>query len=80
MPTTNWTIDAAHSGIHFSVRHLVIGAAGHRLARRVQTFPTGRWGVIDTRSRPMGDDSPPGSGPPAPPPAPPLGRGDLKGN
>jgi polyisoprenoid-binding protein YceI len=24
MPTTHWTIDASHSGIHFSVRHLVI--------------------------------------------------------
>jgi len=24
MPTTNWTIDPAQSGIHFSVRHLVI--------------------------------------------------------
>jgi len=24
MPTTTWTIDAGHSGIHFSVRHLVI--------------------------------------------------------
>jgi polyisoprenoid-binding protein YceI len=24
MPTTTWTIDASHSGIHFSVRHLVI--------------------------------------------------------
>ena len=24
MPTTKWTIDAGHSGIHFSVRHLVI--------------------------------------------------------
>jgi len=24
MPTTKWTIDPGHSGIHFSVRHLVI--------------------------------------------------------
>jgi polyisoprenoid-binding protein YceI len=24
MPTTTWTIDGGHSGIHFSVRHLVI--------------------------------------------------------
>jgi UPF0716 protein FxsA len=45
------------------VRHLVIRAAGYRLARRVQTIPTGRWRVIDARSEPMRDDSPTPSGP-----------------
>jgi UPF0716 protein FxsA len=44
------------------VRHLVIRAAGHRLARRVQTIPTGRWQAVDVRSRPVDDDSPPRSG------------------
>jgi UPF0716 protein FxsA len=32
------------------VRHLVIRAFGHRLARRVQKMPAGRWGFIDARS------------------------------
>ncbi len=52
------------------VRHLVIRAAGHRLARRVQTVRSGPWRVIDTRSRPRrgGSSAPPG------PPSPPLGR------
>ena len=52
------------------VRHLVIRAAGHRLARRVQTVRSGPWRVIDTRSRPRrgGASAPPG------PPSPPLGR------
>ena len=56
------------------VRHLVIRAAGHRLARGVQTIPTGRWQVVDVRSRSVGDDAPPPSGPPHQP----LGPGDLK--
>ncbi len=45
------------------VRHLLIRAGGHWLARRVQTFPTGRWQVIDARTRPMRDDAPPSSRP-----------------
>jgi UPF0716 protein FxsA len=32
------------------VRHLVIRAFGHHLARRVQNMPKGRWGFIDARS------------------------------
>jgi UPF0716 protein FxsA len=43
------------------VRHLVIRVSGHGLARRVQRFRTGRWTIIDARSRPMRDDSPPTS-------------------
>jgi len=51
------------------VRNLVIRAAGHRLARRVQTVRTGgRW-VIDARSRPR-------RAPDIAPPAGPLGPGD----
>jgi UPF0716 protein FxsA len=46
------------------VRHLVIRAAGHRLARRVQTIPTGRWGVVDVGSRPGRDEPPPAPGRP----------------
>jgi pimeloyl-ACP methyl ester carboxylesterase/UPF0716 family protein affecting phage T7 exclusion len=46
------------------VRHFVIKASGHRLARRVQRVRPDRWRVIDVRSRPAGDDSPPPSGPP----------------
>ena len=34
------------------VRHLVIRAFGHQLARRVQKMPPGRWGFIDARSTP----------------------------
>lgn len=34
------------------VRHLTIRVAGRRLARRVTTFPLGRWPVIDASSRP----------------------------
>ena len=49
------------------VRHLVIRAAGHRLARRVQTVPSGPWRVIDSRSRPRRDATPDGPGPPRPP-------------
>ena len=41
------------------VRHAVIRGAGHRVARRVQTMRTGRWTVIDIRSRPTPE---PGSG------------------
>lgn len=33
------------------VRHLVIRAAGHSLAKRVQTVRPGGWGVISVRSR-----------------------------
>jgi UPF0716 protein FxsA len=54
------------------VRHLVIRAAGHRLARRVQATRTGRWGVVDTRSRQIRDDPPPIPGRP-------LGPGDPTG-
>jgi UPF0716 protein FxsA len=46
------------------VRHLVIRAAGHRLARRVQTIRTSRWGVVDTPSRRTGDGSSPPPGRP----------------
>jgi UPF0716 protein FxsA len=35
------------------VRHLVIRAFGHQLARRVQRMPAGRWGFIDARSTPV---------------------------
>ena len=37
------------------VRHAVIRAAGHRVARRVQSMRTGPWTVIDIRSRPTPD-------------------------
>jgi UPF0716 protein FxsA len=37
------------------VRHLVIRAFGHQLARRVQTTP-GRWGFIDARSTSVRND------------------------
>jgi UPF0716 protein FxsA len=43
------------------VRHLVIRVSGHGLARRVQRLRTGRWTIIDARSRPMRDDLPPTS-------------------
>jgi len=46
------------------VRHLVIRAAGHRLARRVQTAPTSRWRVVNVRVRPARDGFPPRAGPP----------------
>lgn len=55
-----------------AVRNLVIRVAGNRLARRVQTIRTARWRVMDVRSRPVGDESPP----PSEPPRPPLGPGD----
>ena len=38
------------------VRHLVIRAFGHHLARRVQKMPPGRWGFIDARSAPVRND------------------------
>jgi UPF0716 protein FxsA len=38
------------------VRHLVIRAFGHHLARRVQNMPAGRWGFIDARSTPGRND------------------------
>ncbi len=42
------------------VRHLLIRAAGHRLARRVQRLRTDRWPVIDVGGyRPRGDASAP---------------------
>ena len=34
------------------VRHFVIRAFGHHLARRVQRMPPGRWSFIDARSMP----------------------------
>jgi UPF0716 protein FxsA len=40
------------------VRHLVIRASGHGLARRVQTFRPGHWRVVDASSRPMRDALP----------------------
>jgi UPF0716 protein FxsA len=40
------------------IRHLVIRAFGHQLARRVQKMPVGRWGFIDARSSPVRDDRP----------------------
>lgn len=46
------------------IRHFVIRVSGQRLARRVQTFPTGRWRVIDVGFRPTGEDA---ARPPAPP-------------
>ena len=38
------------------VRHLVIRAFGHHLARRVQKMPLGRWRFIDARSTPARND------------------------
>ncbi|MGO9342670.1 MAG: FxsA family protein [Acidimicrobiales bacterium] len=38
------------------VRHLVTRVSGHGLARRVQRFRTGRWTIIDARSRSVRDD------------------------
>ena len=38
------------------VRHLVIRAFGHQLARRVQKMPPGRWGFMDARSTPVRND------------------------
>ena len=44
------------------VRQLVIWAAGHRLARRVQANRTGRRWAVNARSRLMHDDAPPPTG------------------
>ena len=41
------------------VRHQVIRASGRGLARRVQSFRTGPWFVIDARSRQTRDNPPP---------------------
>jgi UPF0716 protein FxsA len=41
------------------VRHFVIRAFGHHLARRVQTMAPGRWGFIDARSTPGRNDRAP---------------------
>jgi UPF0716 family protein affecting phage T7 exclusion len=41
------------------VRHLLIRMVGHRLARRVQTVNTGRWGVVNVGSRPAHGEPPP---------------------
>jgi UPF0716 protein FxsA len=57
------------------VRHLVVRASGDRLARRVQRMRTGRWQVVDVRSRPMRHDRPGLSGPPGQP----LGPDDPAG-
>ena len=54
------------------VRHLVIRAAGHRLAGRVQTVRTGRWRVVSVGSRPVHEEPPT----PAQRPGHPLGPGD----
>jgi UPF0716 protein FxsA len=62
------------------VRHLVIRAFGHRLARRVQKMPSGRWGFIDARSTP-GRDRAARNDIPLPPGAPdrPVEPGDSAG-
>lgn len=58
------------------VRHLVIGIAGHGIARRVQTFRTGRWRVIDAQGRPTKNDAVHDPGSPRRPlgPEEPVGR------
>jgi UPF0716 protein FxsA len=38
------------------IRHLVIRAFGHQLARKIQKMPQGRWGFIDARSAPVRND------------------------
>jgi UPF0716 protein FxsA len=38
------------------IRHLVIRAFGHQLARKVQNVAPGRWGFIDARSTPARND------------------------
>jgi UPF0716 protein FxsA len=38
------------------LRHLVIRAFGHQLARRVQKMPPGRWGFIDAHSTSVRND------------------------
>jgi UPF0716 protein FxsA len=57
------------------LRRFVIRAAGHRLARQVQTIHIPIWRVTDTRSRAMRDDS----SPPSVPPRLPLDPGDDTG-
>ncbi|MGO9912410.1 MAG: FxsA family protein [Acidimicrobiales bacterium] len=57
------------------VRSLVIRVSGYRLARRVQNVGTGRWRIIDTRSRWVQDDV----SHPSDPVDPPLGPGDPTG-
>jgi UPF0716 protein FxsA len=57
------------------IRRLVIGVAGHRLARRAQTFRVRSWGVPDGGFRVARDDSPPPLGRPELP----LGPGDDTG-
>lgn len=52
------------------VRRLVIGAAGHWLARRVQTARPSRWRVVTVRSGPVRSGSPPPTALPARPPGP----------
>jgi UPF0716 protein FxsA len=54
------------------LRHLVIRAVGHRLARRVPMINLRGFRVTDARSRPVGDDM----APPLEPPTPSLGPGD----
>ena len=54
------------------VRHVVIRAAGLRLARRVRTIRTDRWRVVNVGSQP-GHGAPP---PPPERPGLPLGPGD----
>jgi UPF0716 protein FxsA len=66
------------------VRHFLVRAAGHRLARRVQSVPLGNRWVVDARSRPVGGAQVPPAGrpldprppiePPAVPPAGPASR------
>jgi UPF0716 protein FxsA len=41
------------------VRHLLIRASGHRLARRVQHSRAATWRVMDARVRPGSEDPPP---------------------
>ncbi|HMJ56937.1 MAG TPA: YceI family protein [Polyangiaceae bacterium] len=38
MTTTNWNIDAAHSGIHFSIRHMVVSKVRGRFAKYTGTI------------------------------------------
>jgi UPF0716 protein FxsA len=59
------------------VRHLVIRVSGQKLARRVQTFPTGRWRVIDVGFRPTSDGA---ARPPTPPRESLEGPHDLSGD
>lgn len=54
------------------VRHLVISAAGYRLARRVGTVRTDRWRVVNVGSQPVGGEPTPPPGRPGLP----LGPGD----